>query len=288
MGLGPPRDPRTEAGLQRSTSTGSPIRTIALLALLSRIVPLALLHLLPIRTFDASASLLSPPTSSGISLTPLTTYTPPTLRWDAIHFATIALRGYTFEQQLAFQPGWPLVMRVAGEGVWWAKRLFTGLVSGDSSSILTSNDVVLGGVIAANAAFVGATIMLYKYVKTPCLALVFPLTSQTHLPNHLSLLRTTHYIPVPPPPNSRRAFFPVHRTALRPAHVHGLLPRRYQTIPPLGPGAWSSHVCARNGDLRGGGSWLDHPVWPAGSGRDVPSTFSESGFLHPTTYDQRG
>ncbi|RSH90453.1 ER membrane glycoprotein subunit of the GPI transamidase complex-like protein [Saitozyma podzolica] len=200
MGLGPPRDPRTEAGLQRSTSTGSPIRTIALLALLSRIVPLALLHLLPIRTFDASASLLSPPTSSGISLTPLTTYTPPTLRWDAIHFATIALRGYTFEQQLAFQPGWPLVMRVAGEGVWWAKRLFAGLVSGDSSSILTSNDVVLGGVIAANAAFVGAAIMLYKYVKTPFLALVFPLTSQTHLPNHLSLLRTTHYIPVPPPP----------------------------------------------------------------------------------------
>lgn len=163
MGLGTSRDPRTEAGLQRSTTPGSPIRTIALLALLSRLVPLVLLHLFPIGTFDASASLLSPPTSSGTPLTPLTTYTPPTLRWDAIHFATIALQGYTFEQQLAFQPGWPLVMRIAGEGVCWARRLFAGLETDDSS--LTSNDVVLGGVIAANAAFVGATIMLYKYVK---------------------------------------------------------------------------------------------------------------------------
>ncbi|GFZ43371.1 GPI mannosyltransferase 2 [Saitozyma sp. JCM 24511] len=184
MGLGTSRDPRTEAGLQRSTTPGSPIRTIALLALLSRLVPLVLLHLFPIGTFDASASLLSPPTPSGISLTPLTTYTPPTLRWDAIHFATIALQGYTFEQQLAFQPGWPLVMRIAGDGVCWARRLFAGLETDDSS--LTSNDVVLGGVIAANAAFVGATIMLYK------------LTSRLASPSFAKL--TTYLYLLPPTP----------------------------------------------------------------------------------------
>jgi hypothetical protein len=75
------------------------------------IITLALLHILrspynPFRIplFDDSSSLIKGGDHTGI-------------RWDAIHFTSIASRGYGYEQQLAFQPGWQGVLWLAGR-VW--------------------------------------------------------------------------------------------------------------------------------------------------------------------------
>lgn len=84
---------------------------IFLLSTIPSILTLALLHILrspynPFRIplFDDSPSLLQGGDHTGI-------------RWDAIHFTAIASRGYEYEQQLAFQPGWQGVLWLAGR-VW--------------------------------------------------------------------------------------------------------------------------------------------------------------------------
>jgi phosphatidylinositol glycan class V len=84
---------------------------IFLLSTLPSIITLALLHILrsphnPFRVplFDDSPSLINGEDHIGI-------------RWDAIHFTSIASRGYEYEQQLAFQPGWQGVLWLAGR-VW--------------------------------------------------------------------------------------------------------------------------------------------------------------------------
>jgi phosphatidylinositol glycan class V len=115
------------------------------LALLSRIIPLVLLHLVDLAPFDSSASIVCIQEPS------------PTLRWDAVHFSSVALHGYQYEQQLAFQPGWPLIMRLSGEVVKWAKNLM-----GRGDHPLGPEEVALGGILVANLAFIGSSVMLYK------------------------------------------------------------------------------------------------------------------------------
>lgn len=119
----------------------SPLTLIFIAACLSRILHLTVLSGLSkaLPLFDTSPSLLlsSPP---------------PALRWDAIHFASVAYNGYEYEQQVAFQPGWLAVMRLAGEGVRFIR----------AASVVELKDVILGGTIVANVAFVAATLVLYK------------------------------------------------------------------------------------------------------------------------------
>ncbi|OXG37989.1 GPI mannosyltransferase 2 [Cryptococcus neoformans Gb118] len=122
----------------------SPLTLIVITACFSRILHLTILSGLSkaLPLFDTSPSLLLPSP-------------PPALRWDAIHFSSIAYIGYEYEQQVAFQPGWLAVMRLAGEGVRFIR----------AAPVVELNDVILGGTIVANFAFVAATLVLYKLTE---------------------------------------------------------------------------------------------------------------------------
>lgn len=109
------------------------LATLALLFLASRVVP----------SFDTSALVLLPTTHH---------YLEPLVRWDAFYFANIAVRGYVNEQEMAFMPGLPAVMHLAGRGVRW--------VSGGGP--VEVQDAVLGGVLATAVAGIAATVALYK------------------------------------------------------------------------------------------------------------------------------
>ncbi|WVQ85547.1 hypothetical protein IAT38_007713 [Cryptococcus sp. DSM 104549] len=134
-------------GIPAPLSRLSPTALIITLSISVRLLQLLVLHILPsfLPLFDTSPLLLSPNPSPG-------------LRWDAIHFASIATRGYEYEQQLAFQPGWLGVMRLAGEAVRWVKSSM-GL---GATAAVEVQDVVLGGMIVGNVAYVLATFVLYK------------------------------------------------------------------------------------------------------------------------------
>lgn len=80
------------------------------------------------------------------------------LRWDAVHFASVALDGYRHEQQLAFMPGWLYAMRYAGMVVHWLRG-----GAGD----LSAQDVVWGGQAVAILCSTGSAVMLYRYVMIP-------------------------------------------------------------------------------------------------------------------------
>lgn len=85
----------------------------------------------------------------------------PGLRWDALHYASVALNGYGFEQQLAFMPLWPGIMRLAGELSVWSRTLLARFVTPALPLYLTYADISGGTVnILAN---ILATRMLYKW-----------------------------------------------------------------------------------------------------------------------------
>ena len=118
-----------------------PLLFIATLALTSRLCALLLLQI-PLKAFDSSHELVQ--TSGSI-----------TLRWDGLHFLAIAKKGYDYEQQLAFQPGWPGLIRVLGEAIAWAQGHELGV-----------DDVLTGAVGLSIASFVGAAVMLHKWAST--------------------------------------------------------------------------------------------------------------------------
>jgi hypothetical protein len=105
------------------------------------------------QAFDTSASILLEQSSVIGPESPLQNF----LRWDALYYVKVALEGYRYEQELAFLPGWPLSMRLAGEGVRYLRNL-----KGKASSDLDVFDVVVGGVFLANALSIAASIAFYK------------------------------------------------------------------------------------------------------------------------------
>lgn len=105
------------------------------------------------QAFDTSASILLEQSSVIGADSPLQNF----LRWDALYYVKIALDGYRFEQELAFLPGWPLCMRLAGEAVRYLRNL-----KGKASTDLDVFDVLVGGVFLANALSVAASVAFYK------------------------------------------------------------------------------------------------------------------------------
>ncbi|WVQ97334.1 hypothetical protein IAU59_004445 [Kwoniella sp. CBS 9459] len=147
-----------------------PTTTIVLLALIIRISHSIILHLLSsfLPPFDASQTLVS--SQSHVS---------PGLRWDAIHFTSIALEGYQWEQQLAFQPLWQAILRLSGECLRYIR-------GGDAINV---EDAVRGGTAVSVIAWTGSSAMLYKLT-----AHIFPTSSP-----RFALLTTLLYL-LPPTP----------------------------------------------------------------------------------------
>lgn len=94
-----------------------------------------------LQPFDAS-HLLHSPVSNDASI--FRRWASTALRWDALHFSSIAANGYLTEQAWAFFPGTPLVMRIA--------------------SSLTSDHLIATGLVSllANACSLWSTYDLYN------------------------------------------------------------------------------------------------------------------------------
>ncbi|KAJ3302621.1 hypothetical protein HDV03_004806 [Kappamyces sp. JEL0829] len=74
----------------------------------------------------------------------------PLIRWDAVYFLDIAENGYKYEQQFAFFPGLPLLM-----------RLLAALLD-PLSYLSTRTSIVLAGILISNLCFVAAALALYR------------------------------------------------------------------------------------------------------------------------------
>ncbi|WWC58574.1 uncharacterized protein I303_101117 [Kwoniella dejecticola CBS 10117] len=154
----------------------NPTTSIVLLAAIIRISHIAFLYILSslIPPFDTSHTLLTAdqPSTGGL----------PGLRWDAIHFVSIAKDGHTHEQQLAFQPLFMGILRLAGEVVSCFKRI----EGADEGAGVRVGDVVWGGMVVSSICWVGSCVLLYKL--------------STHLFNvRFALLATLLYM-IPPSP----------------------------------------------------------------------------------------
>lgn len=79
---------------------------------------------------------------------------PTTLRWDALHFLGIAKDGYQYEQQLAFQPGWPACLRLGG--------VVMHRVLGGRFAPTGDRAMVYAGTILAVLSYTVAALMLFK------------------------------------------------------------------------------------------------------------------------------
>lgn len=76
------------------------------------------------------------------------------VRWDTVHYVQIALEGYERDQQTAFLPGLPALLRCGGQLV---RRLKTGKWGG-----FTANDAVIAGIVATAIATTAAALALHR------------------------------------------------------------------------------------------------------------------------------
>lgn len=183
-----------------------PIRTLWVTSAALKILTTFLLystHYLP--SFDTSSTLLL---ASSPQLEPF-------IRWDTVYFLRVAMRGYEHEQQAAFMPGLPGVMRGGGEVLRWCR----GAIE------VQEGDAVLVGMLASMLAGMGAVVCLYRCaLRLPSLlarSLTPPLPrEQAHPPpNPLPSLLPPHLPPIPPPPLPFNIpQHPLHRTLLRMLH----------------------------------------------------------------------
>jgi phosphatidylinositol glycan class V len=99
--------------------------------------------------FDTSHLIISPGSGFG-------------LRWDAIHFVSIGKNGYEFEQQLAFMPGWPVIMRLGAELLAFVRGKLLRLLGMEQKIEVEYSDLVLAGSMINVFAGGGAAMFLYK------------------------------------------------------------------------------------------------------------------------------
>lgn len=207
-----------------STLYSHPIRSLIILSISIHLLTTLLLALSPslLPSFDSSSSLL---VSARLE---------PFLRWDTVYFASIALHGYQHEQQLAFMPGLPGLMRVGGGLVAW----LTG------AKELGTDHVVVAGACMAMVAGIAAVVTLYQYVPRPRYR---PTRADPHLPplpqphplplTFPPLLRAPRLPPLPPLSlSSDPAFGSLYRTLLGPLYLSRHAPLDEEEAVPCGRG----------------------------------------------------
>lgn len=114
-----------------SLSTGCAVVATAFLVVIALLLP----------PFDSSSSLVSPSRVHA-----------PFLAWDATYFFSISQEGYRHEQELAFGPALPFLVRHGGSAIAWLRR----------SSTVSMGDRIVGGWIMSLLARVGSTLALYQ------------------------------------------------------------------------------------------------------------------------------
>ncbi|KPV74089.1 glycosyltransferase family 76 protein [Rhodotorula graminis WP1] len=122
--------------------TGTIVRASLTLRAVTSLLLVPLGSLLP--SFETDAATLS---------RPVAWWARPFVRWDSVHFVNIAVEGYKTEQQAAFMPGLPAIMRSGAEALHWLSRR-TGPVQGD--------EVVLVGLLATTLATTTAALYLHR------------------------------------------------------------------------------------------------------------------------------
>ena len=99
------------------------IRLLVVLFCIWKVLLFSIIVLAPGPGYDTSSTLL---VDAGSSVVPaketqqVATSVPPVLkfvRWDAIYFTQITRRGYVFEQEWAFGPGFPTVVGLFQRGI---------------------------------------------------------------------------------------------------------------------------------------------------------------------------
>lgn len=151
-------------------------RILLLFTIVARLLTVFLLlitSLLPL--FDSSPNILPTPKWSWITSL---------LRWDAFHFVHIAEHGYVYENEWAFFPGTPFLMRTASSAI----RFVTGSVGPPDWS-----DLLLGGALAALACDTTSTFyqLSLHHLGSPSVAFLASLLSL--LPSSPVTLRFAAY-----------------------------------------------------------------------------------------------
>ncbi|KAF9352138.1 hypothetical protein BGX26_009994 [Mortierella sp. AD094] len=137
-------------------NTASRASTVAYYALVSRLAIWALAvasHTL-IQDYDSALGLVLPIETPSQQL--FKSVFGVFLRWDSFYFVHIAEKGYVFEQEHAFFPLVPVLM-----------RLISNTILAPLGAFLTYRQLlVLAGVLVANVSFIAASVQLYGLTNT--------------------------------------------------------------------------------------------------------------------------
>ena len=149
-------------------NTNTHIQRLDIYALGARVVATVLVYIstyLPL--FDSSPLTSLHPASLS------TRWISSLLRWDALHFVSVAQYGYIYEYQWAFLPGVPTVMKIGGSVSAWLRR------NDDRAGSLGYNELLVAG--ALGALVCGNVRVFYKlslhHLKSPNLAFLAALLS---------------------------------------------------------------------------------------------------------------
>lgn len=98
---------------------------------------------------------------------------------------------------------------------------------------------------------------------------------QADLPNLDSSLRLDGVATLPPPARARCAVFVNERAAIRPAHLHRLLPSGPAEILALSSGPGRGDLCSCDWRFGGGAGGVDHDVRRGADSADIEETRGE-------------